>query len=926
MSVNLSGSLVGLSLLTGSNSFSSFSPISYDSKAVRTAKALFTQVATTPPWKDPASSRSPSTQLSAILASRTIIEKSSADSLGTLLTGDVATSFTAYKALDKLRVLAEAATAKTASDALRGQYEKAFAKGLADLQGYLTSAPSDQVNLSFGKNATTANSTKLAAAKPYETVGKGIVKQRSDAVPGLAGQEQFKISIARGTQNETFTVDLSQGTQPPTINSVVDQLNSAIKASIIYNPDGTPMTDADGEVETRWSAHFEAEKNADGKWAIALKTPLSTEKVSMEQVGAKDSLVIATGQTPLDAPTAARVFRLNDPAGDSTQVAMSTISALDRQKTQQNVLAGKTTTITTATKDSNGKVTTTETKTSNAYASTDAAAVATDSQGNSYVVGTTSGDLGANLSDGDNNLYLTKMDSTGKVVWQRSLGAGGSSTGAAVSVGADGSIAVAGSVTGSFDGINSADANMVVAKYAANGDEQFSTVIRSAGADAAKAVAVGADGSVYVGGRSAANGGDAFVARIDAGGKIADRRTIAAAGADSINALAIGKDGNVLAVMSQSGKASVLKLDAQALSTSLGSISLGTADVRAIAVADDGSIAVGGAASAALSGTQVNGKSEGRDGFVARIDGALGSASVTYLGTAADDQVDSIAFLNGDLYAGGRTTGDLAAKRVGSTDGFVARIDIDTGTIASTKQFGQSLIRTEPVRIAADVGGGSALSALGLPRGTINATASEKVTTQTTLHPGDYFSIRADDGALRRVEIQAGDTLKSIATRMQGVVGASKGTVTAVTVNGTQQLRIAMKAGHELELIAGSADQDALAKLGIDPQRIAKQATVSSDAPKVRPGGNFGLDLSAALNLSTLDSAKVALGKITSAISMSQTAYRSLYWDDAKATMVDGVKKPITGGGSTSRENAQLANYQAALDRLSSNTSSTIGF
>lgn len=926
MTVNLSGSLVGLSLLTGANSFNTFSPVAFESKAVRTAKAAFGMETTTPPWKDPANAKSPSAQLSAILAAKTIIEKSGADSSGTFLSDDVATSFSTYKALDKLRVLAEAASNKTTSDALRAKYQKAFSTGLSDLQTFLTKAPADLVNLSFGKASTSATSAKLAAPKLYETAGKGIVAQRSDPISGLSGQEQFTITIARGTQSETLTVDLSKGTQPPTLNSVVSQLNAAITSSVAYNADGTVKQNADGTPQSRWSARFEAQKGADGSWGLTLKTPVSSETVSMDQVGAKDSLVVATGQTPLDAPTTARVFRLNDPTGTNTQVAMSNITALDRQKTEQNVLAGKTTTITTATTDEDGKVKTTETKTSNAYASTNAAAVATDGQGNSYVVGTTSGEMGTNRSDGDDNLYLTKMDSNGKVVWQRSLGAGGSSTGASVSVGADGSVAVAGTVNGSFAGVTSADANMVVAKYSANGDEQFATVVRSAGADTAKAVVMGADGSVYVGGRTALNGGDAFIARIDASGKIADSRTITGAGSESINGLAIGSDGNLLAVVSENGVSSVMKLDASSLSTSSGSISLGTADVRAIAVSADGSIAVGGATGGALSGTQVNGKSAGRDGFVARIDAGLGSASVTYLGTAEDDQVDSVAFMNGELYAGGRTSGDLGGARSGPTDGFVTRIDANTGAIGSTRQFGLSLIRTEPVRIAADSGGGTALSALGLPRGTVNVAVSEKVTTQTTLRAGDYFSIRADDGPLRKFEIQAGDTLKTIATRMQSLVGTSKATVTAIAVNGSQQLRITMKDGHELELIPGNGDADALDKLGIEPQRILKQATLAKNAPEVRPGGNFGLDLTNALDLSTLDNAKIALGRITSAISMSQTAYRSLFWDDAKALMVDGIKAGATGGGSTARENAQLKNYQAALSRLSSPTPTMIGF
>lgn len=925
MTVNFSSSLMGLSLLTGDSSVFSMATatISYDSKAVRLAKAQFTLDPTTPPWKEATKSTSASAQVASILASRTIIDKSNTS--GDILPDDVQTSFVAYKALEKLRVLAESASAKTASDGLRVQYEKAFAKGLADLQSFLATAPSDNVNLAFGKPSSTAQSSKLAATNPYETKGKGLVTRMSDPIPNLTGQEQFSVKISRGTLNETVTVDLSQGTQPPTLESVVSQLNSAISATPALKADGTPLTDANGDPVSRWGSRFKA-VYADGKWGLKLNTPDGVEKVSLEQVGAKDSLVVATGRTALDAPTATQVFRLNDPAGTNTRVAMGTIQALDADKTAQNVLAGKTTTITTATTDADGKVTTTTTKTSDVYARTDAAAIATDAQGYSYVVGTTAGDFGANKSDGDNNLFLTKMDGAGNVVWQRSLGASGSSTGAAVSIGADGSIVVAGTVTGSFNGTTSTDGDMVVAKYAANGDEKFSTVVRSGGTDAARAVAVGADGSVYVGGRAATGSGDAFVARIAPTGKIAERRTIDSGGADQINALAIDGDGNLLAVVSQGGNASVRKLDGASLATDLGSINLGTADARAIAVAADGTIAVGGATSAALSGSQVNSTSGARDGFVARIDSNLSGASVTYLGSAADDQVDSVAFLGGELYAGGRTTGDLAEARRGPTDGFVARIDAATGAIENTTQFGQPLLRTEPVRIAGDVGGANAISALGFGRGTINATASDRVTTQTTLRAGDYFSIRADNGAVRRVTIEAGDTLKTIATRMQGMLGASKATVTATAVDGVQKLSIRMKPGHELELIPGGTDTDALAKLGIEPQRIATQATLSSSAPKVRPGGNFALDLSDALSLSTLDNAKIAMKKVEEAISMTQTAYRSLYWDDSKAMTVDGVKNTVTGTQSTARESAQLANYQAALNRLNAGAPSSFGF
>ncbi|WP_232318676.1 hypothetical protein [Sphingomonas sp. TDK1] len=908
-----------------------FAAPTFESKAVRVAKAQFTAPTTTPPWKDPRAATSSSSQLTSILAKPTIIDPQSQDSQGNILNDDVKTSFTAYKALDKLRVLAEAANAKGTSDGQRAIYQKAFQKGLADLQKYLASAPSDKVNLAFDKTSTSATSMQIKADHSFEVAGKPLTSKSTDPLPGLTGTEKFSVTLSTtkstGVTSQTFTVDLSTGPQPPTITSVAASINAQISSAVVTNADGSTKLDSKGNPVTKWGARFEA-KATDGKWNLVLDSPGGLEKVRIDQIGSKDALVVASGQTSLDAPTATQVFRLNDPGGAGSKVTLASIQALDRAATAQNVAAGRTiATGVTVTKDNSGKTVFNQTKTSNVFTNTDAAAITTDAQGYSYVVGNTKGDLGSNVSDGDNNLFLTKMDGAGNVVWQRSLGAAGTSSGASVQVASDGSIVVAGTVSGAYNGM-STDGDMVVAKYAANGDEKFSTVLRSGGADVGKAVTVGADGSVFVAGRvSNKDGGDAVIARLDATGKIAEKRVIDTGGADVINGLAMDKDGNLLALMSANGVASVQKMSASSLSTSLGSISLGTADARAIAVGPDGTVVVGGATRAALSGSQVNSTSGDRDGFVTRIDSALSGASTTYIGSAKDDQVDSIAFLGNDLYVGGRTTGDLAATKKGSVDGFVSRIDTTTGAIAHTNQFGAALQRTEPVRIAADVGGDNAIAALGFGRGTINPDVSSKVGTQTALRPGDYFSIKADDGGVRKVLIQKDDTFKTIADRIQSMIGGSKGTVTAVSVNGKQSLRIQMKAGHELEILAGADGVDALSKLGMEPQRIAAQATLSASAPKVRPGGNFSLGLNEALSISSLDNAKAALAKITDALSMTQTAYRSLYWDDTKVALVDGVKN--TGGNSntnTSIEKAQLANYQAALTRLSGGIPTSLGF
>src|SRR6185437_10061803 len=52
-----------------------------------------------------------------------------------------------------------------------------------------------------------------------------------------------------------------------------------------------------------------------------------------------------------------------------------------------------------------------------------------DSSGNVYVLGTSTGDFGSQLNQGTQDVYLTKYDSAGNVVWQNLLGSSGSANG-----------------------------------------------------------------------------------------------------------------------------------------------------------------------------------------------------------------------------------------------------------------------------------------------------------------------------------------------------------------------------------------------------------------------------------------------------------------------------------------------------------------
>jgi len=917
---NLSNGLVGLSMLTGSNSFATFASSSTatasETRAVRQAKALFTTPATTAPWQLAASRTPVSAQVSAVQAMKTIIDK--AGTGADALPDDVQTAFTSYKALDRLSLLATAAARATASSAQRGQLQAAFAKGLDDLQGYLSMAPSDKLTLAFGQPARRAESVAIKAPAALVTTtvaGQGVSTARDAPLAGLTGTEQFRVTLSKSSGSDSIVVDLTGTAQPPTLDSVAGAINAAIAAVPMRDAAGNVVLGSDGNPQPRWAGvSFSATKN-NGQWGLTLSTN-GIEQVSLDQIGARDAVLVATGTTASGSATATRILRIDDAAGAMSRQTLATIAAVDRIGTERAELA--------ATPSTDASSSTTKNATTpDVTAATRAGAIATDANGFSYVVGTASGDLGSNLSDGGDDLMLVKLDSEGNTVWQRSLGATGSAQGAAVTIAPDGGIVVAGTVAGSFDGASS-DGDMLVARFDANGNEGFSKLVRAAGADSASAVAVGAHGSIYVGGQSATGGGDAFVARLSANGTLQERRSIDSGGTDRVTALAIDGSGAVLALTREGTGSKLHRLDGASLASGLATLDLGAAtDARAIAVAADGSIAVAGAATDAVPGEQINAVGGGRDGFVARVDAGLTGSSVSYLATGGDDQVDSVAFLNGEIYAGGRTTGALAAPRAGSVDGFVARLNAASGAVENTSQFGQTSLRTEPVRVSAVAGGDTVLGALGLHRGAITPTDSAKLVAQTSVRAGDQFSIRVGDGTVRKITVTADDTLTTLAGRVRSITG-SKATVSTPASGGGNVLRIEPKAGNTIEFIAGPDGKDALAKLGLPETRITAPAATTSSTPTVTPGGRYGLDLTAALSIGTAADAAVALSRVKQAIAITQTGYRSLYWDATKAARVNGAGS--TGTGSTGIEQAQLANYQAALDRLSSGSSSTFGF
>jgi hypothetical protein len=130
-------------------------------------------------------------------------------------------------------------------------------------------------------------------------------------------------------------------------------------------------------------------------------------------------------------------------------------------------------------------------------------AVALDTSGNVYVVGTTFGGLDGNTLTGTSDSFLTKYDSSGTKIYTRQIGVPGADTwGLAVATDARGNGYIAGITFGGLDGNTLAGtSDFFLTKYSPSGTKVYTKQLGATGADTyGEAVEIDANGNVVVSG------------------------------------------------------------------------------------------------------------------------------------------------------------------------------------------------------------------------------------------------------------------------------------------------------------------------------------------------------------------------------------------------------------------------------------------
>jgi hypothetical protein len=885
------------------------------------------KVAPTAPWNRSTASVDVSAAVKAALQGRKFINENGAKLDLPGASADYRKLFALYQGLSALMGVAEQSNAKLLSDQDRAKIGAAFERGLKEINSYIADVDLESARVIQGAANTSAKSTLGVPRNKTEYVTPPLVSGSSaNEVAAFTGNVQFTMSVKRSGATINVPIDLAgMGGQTRSLVNVIDYINGELEAAGVDVRVASQRIAGGPKTTTVNGKTVNIGTNPD-QFALKIKVN-SGETVSFSAAATAGAVYVAqdVGNPDPDGKPSTK---------DSTEASQF----LKFQTDTTNVPAPL-----QKTGEANwvdGRV----------FAQTLGPEVKTvrDSKvaadGSVYMLADVTSKTAGQTLRGDQDVALLKYDAAGKLIFARTLGASEEASGLGLAIAGDGKIAVAGSVkgalggaaegplnsTGAFDGLT----DSFVTVYDAEGQELWTQRRGARQADEANEVAFGADGTVYVQGRTSSGlpgaagvgASDTYLQafKADAAGKIQNlfTTTVGTAGIDKPAGMVV--DGTSLVVASvENGRGVLRRYDvsgsAPVLSSTrdLGDLQGGTITGLAL---DGGQIVVAGSTgNAALNGlTVTRAHAGGSDAFAARINANLsGGGQVAYYGGSGDDRATSLAVSGGQVWIGGAAGADLpnGLSPVGQKDGFLARLDVAAGTVEWARRFTGKDGRAAPTAIAVDTTGASVLDRIGLPKGELDLTDSARLTAQSSLRAGDTFTLKAGSRT-QTITIDAAETLDTLATKLRRASGF-QAKVSISTVDGMRSLRVEPANDRAvLEFGAGKADRDALAMLGI-PEGIVRK-TKMVDGKTVPADGKsmiYGLGLEDALNLDGDMDRNHALAVVGKAMG----TVRQIYKDLVAASQPESVKRAqaaAAAGPAPAYLTGQIANYQAALARL----------
>ncbi|MDG1858705.1 MAG: SBBP repeat-containing protein, partial [Emcibacteraceae bacterium] len=901
--------------------------------------------------------------------------------------------FVLYNALKDLKTIAEYAGDPRTSDTKLTILGTQFKMGLAQVKDFINEEDFEKLTLLFGEKSSGLTARAGLGKRQFDFVGPVIHNgERDDPITTLSGGETFTINLTRKTTNngvDTQTDEIINITVPSveedrTIGNLTAYINAQIQQ--------VKTTDDDGEEVPLYQTKFFVEEVEKNKFAFRIKTDFR-ETMTFSAPDVEPAVYITGNSVSVDAATKIQ----NDGVPKTGFITKLTdLDSADATKEFHLAVFGN---ASEALLEPQKTVLTSVVDPLQYASETSSNAIASDSKGNVYVVGSTQGRFANHLNTSENgDAFLNKYDASGKMLWSRLIGSQGEGTSFALTVDTDDNIIIAGQADKITAGVSN-DPNATntdifngqdsfVTKFDNVGTQQWLYQHDKYGTDGVDAVTTDANGDIFITGRqnsielsSTITGGtdSAYVMKINgSSGLQEDYIELGSSTADLGQGIAVASDGNIIVASKENDNFILQKLDATDLSSALWTYDFGSLSTKGEIgdiVVDGSRVYISGSASNSLSGagTQVDAPHGGLDSFVMAIDDLGNSASADwtkFIGSSAEDRNGGLTVVNGKIYTSGTVSGDIAGGTLqGDTDSFATKIDATTGATDWVKQIGYSTENRSSTGIAFADQGSSVLTKLGLPIGGFEDVEKKLIETQTTARAGDYFFIKVNDKITKKIEIKAGDTYRTLSNRINSAsyrylkssVTFSTGSSISKETNEEEEfdakaviaeklkqiknerngitepedfkragldisgnnLKIATKDGGIVEIIAGRGEKDALKKLGLEPSLVLSSEELfnlnkdEEDDILSKIGGVFAFKMDERFNVFDKRDARYVAQELNFAISVVQSAFRSLTYDPvAEKIKQDALKQ--TNGPVPPQLQKQLANYSDGLRRISS--------
>ena len=923
--------------------------------------------APTPPWSTTSGAARSSALVKAAMAGHRFIDEGAAKLDLDGASSDYKKLFALYQGLNTLNGLAERLQTKGLSTSEKSRIADIFTRGMSEVASFTDKAKLEQMRLTRGETMITSKSAVgVPRAKYQYTTPKIYSGAQGDAVPAFAGAVAFTVEVKRGTVTHTINVDLADmGSTPRSMGAVTSFINSKLEAEGLQTRFSVLRTAGEPRKVTTGGTTVTLPAVADD-YAFRI-TGDSTEQTTFSATTTKPAVYVTTyagnPDPDKDVKTADGVFESKLVKLDGTAVGA------EGARVFSATLEGTIETVRTSKAAADGAL---------------------------YVLADVNTSVDGQTVKGKRDVALLKYDSTGQLMYARTLGASEDAQGLAMTVADDGRVAIAGKVAGALAGategpINSADdsglTDSFVTVFDGKGDELWTARRGALKDDEASAVAFGEGGLVYVAGRTKSNqpGGagalgdwDSYLTAFAADGKGAPTalftQQFGTAGPDTVSGLVVS-GGTVTLAGIESGRGVLRSFDVtptvtttekitndgvvtvnvtnttngsstttsnvygapdgSGTSSTVTTVHTSAAGVVAGATRDLGDLMGGQIAGIGLDGGDLwiagstrnaalsvsgtgNAYNGALDAFAARVSTDLSSTSadrLTYFGGSTDDTVTAMAVSNGKVWIAGRAAADQpGAAAISLKDGYLAELDVVAGTATVQRLTGKDGIATA-TSIAVDGSGASALDKLGLPKGTLLYADSVKVASATSARAGDTFQIRtAEGGRLATVTLEANDTLDTLAVKVRRAAGF-KAKVEVVSDGDFRRLKITPATSTAtVEVLPGKGGVDALEALGLTPG-VVRNTIIDKAGKSVSADGGgpvFGLGLPAELDVSSETAIKNSLSVLSKSLTRVRDAYRQL----EAAAKPQTTTSAAANGPVPAYMTSQIANYQAALDRL----------